>query len=227
MKKVIIFIDLIILSVTVFSQVRINYEQFELSDYWNIKPILYNNHYNESNRDNDVSRWQNYWYYREKNTTELIPDSLTILFFTSLSLFHIENLDSCIKNTDYTIKSVIQYKYGDTDYSYNIKNPKLSEPIVLMEKKMPLGIITKDMMSGLRNSSFDIFVDVPIKKHLKDLDIYILDALPPEGDYYALNQIIITSYFINDQGEVKNFFEFTFPINGAYKDRKHFGKIRY
>ena len=227
MKNIIIFLGLVVLSINAFSQVRINYEQFELSDYWNIEPYLYNNKYSEANRDNNVHQWQNYWYYKEENTKELIPDILKIMFIINLDLFHIEDLDSCIKDTDYTIKSVIQYKYGDTDYSYNIKNPKLSEPIILMEEKMPLGKITKDMMSRLRSSSFDVFVDVPIKKHLKDLDIYILDTLPPEGDYYALNQIIITSYFINEQGEVKNFFEFTFPINGAYKDIDLFGKIRY
>jgi len=215
-----------VLSINVFSQVANYYKKFELSNFWNVRPILYNNGYSEANRSNDVHRWQNYWYSREKNTTELIPDTLTILFFTSLDLYYIEDLEDSVKDIDYIFKFVIQYKYGDTDYSYNIKNPKLSNPIILMEEKIPLGKITKEMMSGL-NKPYEIFVDVPIKKHLKDLDIYILDTLPPEGDYYALNQIIITSYFINEQGEVKNFFEFTFPINGAYKDRGNFGKIRY
>ena len=66
-----------------------------------------------------------------------------------------------------------------------------------------------------------------IKKHLKDLDIYICDTFSPEEDFYALNQIIITSYFINEKGEIKNTYEFTFPINGCYKDREEFGKVRY
>ena len=227
MKKTIIFIGLIVLSTTVFSQVVNYYKKFELSDYWDVTPYLYNNGYSDANRDNDVHKWQNYWYSREKNTTELIPDTLTIMFFYGINSIYISDFNDSIKNIDYIFKSVIQYKYGDTDFSYNIKNPKLSEPIILIEQKIPLVKHTKKVIEGLDKPSFKIFVDVPIKKHLKDLDIYILDTLPPEGDFYALNQIIITSYFINEQGEIKNFFEFTFPINGAYKDRGNFGKIRY
>jgi len=223
MKKVALFIGLSALTVSVYSQVgKDNYnENCEVSDFWVIKPYLYNNEYSEAN---SVYRWQNYWYMREENTTELIPDILVIQFvFNNYYFDVIDYYEPFIKDVDYTFKSVIQYKYGDTDYSYHIKNPKISNPIVLIEQKIPLGKITKD-----ENTEFeDIFVNVPIKKHLKDLNIYICDTFPPKGDYYALNQIIITSYFINEKGEIKNTSEFTFPINGCYKDMPEFGKVRY
>ena len=94
----------------------------------------------------------------------------------------------------------------------------------MIEKKIPLGKITKNA----KNTEFeDIFVNIPIKKHLKDLDIQIGDTFVPKTPYYALNQIIITSYFINEKGEIKNSTEFTFPINGAYKDMPEFGTVRY
>jgi len=223
MKKVALFIGLSALTVSVFSQVRKNNynENWEVSDIWEVEPYLYNNEYNKGNR---VYRWQNYWYMREDDTKELIPDTLVIKFVFN-NYYHpdIEFYEPFIKDVYHTFKSVIQYKYGDTDYSYTIKNPKISNPIVVIEQKIPLGKITKDV-----NTEFeDIFVKVPIKKHLKDLDICICDAFPLKGDYYALNQIIITSYFINEKGEIKNTSEFTFPINGCYKDREEFGIIRY
>jgi len=222
MKKVICCFGLLVLTVSVACQVRKdNYnENCEVSDFWEVEPYLYNNKYNEANI---VYRWQNYWYGIEP--TELIPDTLIIMFRFNVNDLHIaEDYAEFIKDVDYTFKSVIQYKYGDTDYSYYVKNPKISNPIVLVEKKVPLGKITKN----LGNAEFeDIFVDIPIKRHLKDLDIYICDTVPPESDYYVLNQIIITSYFINEKGEIKNTSEFTFPINGSYKDMPEYGKVRY
>jgi len=159
MKKVTLFMGLLALTVSVFCQIgKKNYKgNWEVSDIWEIKPYLYNNEYNEVN---SVCRWQNYWYMREDDTRELIPDTLVIQFvFNNYYAADIEFYEPLIKDVDYTFKSVIQYKYGDTDYSYTIKNPKISNPIVVIEQKIPLGKITKDA-----NAEFeDIFVVVPIK----------------------------------------------------------------
>ena len=224
MKQITLFIGLVALNVSVFSQVKKdNYnENCEVSDFWEVETYLYNNEYKETN---SVYRWQNYWYMQEDNTKELIPDVLLIRFRFNINTIYINEYEDFIKNVNYTFKSVIQFKYGDTDYSYHVKNPKTSTPIVLVEQNIPLGMVTKSLKE---NEEFeDVFVSIPLKKHLKDLDIYICDTIPPESNYYALNQIIITSYFINEKGEIKNTTEFTFPINGSYKDMPEYGTLRY
>ena len=224
MKKVMFCFGLMALTVSGSCQIRKdNYNKnCEVSDFWEVKPSLYNNEYSKDNR---VYRWKNYWYMRESNTKELIPDTLIIQFRFNVNALHIaEDYAEFIKDVDYTFKSVIQYKYGDTDYSYYVKNPKITNPIVLIEKKIPLGKITRNLI----NVEFeDIFVNIPMKQHLKHLNIYICDTIPLNGDYYALNQIIITSYFINDKGEIKNIYEFIFPINGSYEDMPEYGVVRY
>ena len=224
MKKIALVIGLLALPISVFCQINKNnyHENCEISDFWEVTTYLYNNEYNKTN---EVYQWQNYWYMSEDDTKEFIPDVLVIQFRFNTNTLYIDEYENFIKKVNYTFKSVIQYKYGDTDYSYHVKNPKLSNPIVLVEQNIPLGKITKNLDKD--KTVDDIFVGIPLKKHLKDLDIYIGDTFAPQGDFYALNQIIITSYFINEKGEIKNTTEFTFPINGCYKDMEAFGNVRY
>lgn len=61
-------------------------------------------------------------------------------------------------------------------------------------------------------------IKIPIKEILNSLKIYIFDRPDPYGERYFLNQLIITTYFTNEKGEIKCTSEFTFPINGCYSD---------
>jgi hypothetical protein len=62
--------------------------------------------------------------------------------------------------------------------------------------------------------------DIYLKKILEEHNIYIHDKIVDysKGKLFFLNQIIINSYLIDEKGEHKCWYEFTFPINGAYLD---------
>jgi hypothetical protein len=129
-----------------------------------------------------------------------------------------EEVLKSVKDSIYTIKSIINYKYGNYQDSYNVINPKISEDIVIYEQKVNHKKAIKEILKSEMAVHNLKIIKVPIREMLDSLNIYIFDRPDTNKINYYLNQIIITSYFINEKGEIKCSSEFTFPINGCYSD---------
>jgi hypothetical protein len=208
-----IFLILFFISIYGFSQ---SYKINEFCDEWYILPLLYNNYKSDSTI---VKYWENYWYFRSENTNKLIPDTLVISLDLIPSMVVIdEEVLKSVKDSIYTIKSIINYKYGNYQDSYNVINPKISEDIVIYEQKVNHKKAIKEILKSEMAVHNLKIIKVPIREMLDSLNIYIFDRPDTNKINYYLNQIIITSYFINEKGEIKCSSEFTFPINGCYSD---------
>jgi len=181
---------------------------------WYITPILFNNVISDST---EVTHWENYWYYRSDNDSKLIPDSLQIRLLLSPSIAILPKADFI--DASYNIKTMIKLKYGNYDDSYNVVNPRTSDNIEVLNKQISLKEIYN---SFILTDSMGYWIDVknlPLKEILDNLNIWIEDEpwdYNSRGKPYALNQIIITTYFIDIYDITKCWSEFTFPINGAY-----------
>lgn len=209
-----IFLILFFMSIYGYSQF---YKINEFCEEWYILPLLYNNYKSDSTK---VEYWENYWYFRSSDTTKkLIPDTLVIfLDLTPSMILTDEKVVETAKDSIYTIKSIINYKYGNYQDSYNVINPKISEDIVIYEQKVNLKKIIKEILKT-KSFGYDLtIIKLPIREMLDSLNIYIFDRPDTNKISYYLNQIIITNYFINEKGEIKCSSEFTFPINGCYSD---------
>ena len=163
---------------------------------WLISPVLYNNYIHDSTQ---VYYWENYWYYSSGDSNKLIPDSLQIVLklFPSFAILPKENLVDSL-NTKYQLKSILVFKYGIYDDSYNVISPKTSESIVLFDAEIDLlkiynSFIDTDEMGYEFNTK-----PILIKQKLDSIGVWLNDVPwdPVKGRPYALNQIIITSFFI-------------------------------
>jgi hypothetical protein len=208
------FLILFFISIYGFSQ---SYKTTELCKAWYIVPLLYNNYISDSTR---VEYWENYWYYRSSDTTKkLIPDTLIIILHPIPSMILLDYDSNTVENKNYVIKSIFRIKYGDYQNSYYVVNPRLSDEITIFEKNINLFELFNNYMESEDVQITPIApIKVPIRKMLDSLNIYIFDRPDTNKINYYINQIIITTYFINEKGEIKCSSEFTFPINGCYSD---------
>lgn len=208
-----IFSILFLMSIYGYSQ---SYKINEFCEEWYVFPLLYNNYKSDSTW---VEHWENYWYYRSSDTTKLIPDTLVISLDLIPSIVILdEEVIKSAKDSIYIIKSIINYKYGSYQDSYNVINPKLSDNIVIYEQKVNLKKIIKEILKSENAVHYLKIIKIPIREMLDKLNIYIFDRPDTNKVNYYLNQIIITTYFINEKSEIKCSSEFTFPINGCYSD---------
>ena len=201
--------------------------QESFCNYWYVEPLLYNNQISDTTQ---VEYWENYWYDKSGNDTKLIPDTLQIVLdlIPSLAILPEENLIETL-NSKFLLKSTLVFKYGRFDKSYNVISPKISDTIVLLNESIDLiAIYNKFIDTDEMGKSF-FPKSIKLKEVLDSLNISIEDRVwdyEKRGNPYALNQIIINTYFINLSGEVECSSEYTFLINGAYNN-PNAGKWEY
>ncbi len=211
------FVIIILAATVLFSKDIVGQENF--CDHWYIEPLLYNNQINDSNL---VEYWENYWYYRSGDDTKLIPDSLQIVLDLIPSLEILSQEDPITEEKElYQLKSTLVFKYGTLDRSYNVISPKISDTIVLINKTIDLKAIYNNFIDS-NEMGFSFYTNsIKLKNRLDSLDISIEDGtwdFEKRWPTYALNQIIINTYFINRFGKIACSSEFTLPINGAYNN---------
>lgn len=199
--------------------------------YWKITPTLYSNYKSDST---EITYFKDYWYYENDISPESIPDSLFVDFWEKVNSDKSKKIpeiliidldidlstaleeDSIKKGEKIRIKSELRFKYGLYQDSYNVINPMLSKPILLLNQEIDLKDTYKILFSGKNILSP---IKIPIKQLLRDLKIDILDGAyefkEGESGYY-LNQIVINSYFIDKNNKIICSSEFIFPINGRY-----------
>ncbi|MEA4968772.1 MAG: hypothetical protein VB048_11735 [Bacteroidaceae bacterium] len=199
--------------------------------YWKITPNLYSNYKSDSTK---ITCFKDYWYYENDISPESIPDSLFVDFWEKVNSDKSRKIpeiliidldidpstaleeDSIKKGEKIRIKSELSFKYGLYQDSYNVINPMLSKPILLLNQEIDLKDTYKILFSGKNILSP---IKIPIKQLLRDLKIDILDGAyefkEGESGYY-LNQIVINSYFIDKNNKIICSSEFIFPINGPY-----------
>jgi hypothetical protein len=217
MNKLLTFIFLLSLKV-LFSQ---SHDSIEPCMYWHIEPLIFNNIISDST---EFNYWNNYSYFKDDDTSKLIPDSLKFRFLLSPSLELVSlGYPFC---SNYTLKSILRFKYGNHDNSYNVINPRISNDVILFEQEISLKKIFDSLIS---TDEYGYWIDnsiikaIPIKTILDSLNVSIEDKpwdLGNRGRPFALNQIIIYTYFIDSMGVTKCMSELTLPINGAYNDPK-------
>lgn len=191
---------------------------------WYPIPELYNNIVSDTTK---VIYWENYWYYRSGDDSKLIPDTLLvrIKLIPSLELLPEAEIDKTI----YYFNSTMSLKYGLHDNSYNVINPKISHEIQIVNEKINLREIYERMLLSNKMEISFHSDGIPIKEILNSLNINIEDGswnYIERGRPFALNQIIINSSFINDEGTVLCASEFILPVNGFYNDPNS-GKWQY
>jgi hypothetical protein len=216
----------IVIVISLFSLKSIKGQE-SFCNYWYIEPLLYNNHVSDTTQ---VDHWENYWHDKSGNESKLIPDTLQIVLdlIPSMAILPKENFIDNL-NSRFKLKSTLVFKYGRFDRSYNVISPKISDTIVLLDEAIDLiSIYNKFIGTDEMGKSF-YPKSIKIKEVLDSLNISIEDRewdYEKRGNPYALNQIIITTYFINLSGKVECSSEFTFPINGAYNN-PHVGKWEF
>ncbi len=185
----------------------------EQCENWYIIPILYNR---VSGDTTEIKYWENYWYYRTGDSIKLIPDTLKI----KLDLVASGSIltEKTIPHAEYTIYSTLMLKYGDYEDSYLVVNPKFTEPILLYSEEIDLKVIY-EMFINTNSMGYTFYaMDIPLKEIIEKYNIYIHDQIVDysKGRLYFLNQIIISTYLLDKKGEKKCWYEFIFPVNGAY-----------
>ncbi len=213
-RSIIMALVLLIIFVQCSGQQNVTEEQ---CNNWYMLPVLYNNYKSDTTT---VKYWENYWYYRTGDSIKLIPDTLKIklVLVPSGSIL----TEKTISHAEYTIYSTLTLKYGDYEDSYLVVNPKFTEPITLYSENIDL----KEIFESFKNTNsmgYTFYsMDIPLKEIFEKYNIYIHDQVVDysKGRLYFLNQIIINTYFLDKNDERKCWYEFTFPVNGAYGNEK-------
>ncbi len=212
-SSIILALFLLMLFTQCFGQQDVANEQ---CNNWYILPVLYNNYESDTTM---VEYWENYWYYRSGDNTKFIPDTLIV----KLNLIPSMNIlpDAKLPNSTSNVKVTMSFKYGYSSDSYNVINPHLSDEIILLEQKINFKEIY-EMIIKTEEMGFSFYPKrIAIKEMLDELNVSIEDSIwdyENRGRPYALNQIIIKSYFMDNNDNVKCSSEFTFPIGGQYNN---------
>lgn len=193
---------------------------------WYVKTYLYNNYISDSTQ---IRYWENYWDTTSGNKNKLIPDSLAIVldFIPSLSILAPQ---ADVPDSKYYVKTILKYKYSKHDDSYCINNPIVSNDIIIFEKEINLKEIYEKFIHTDQMGYSFYPKKIPIKKPLYNLNILTGDVMwnfEKQGAPYALNQIIVSTYFMDSKGNICCFSELTFPINGFYGDSNAGGNWEY
>lgn len=212
-RSIILALVLLMLFVQCSGQQNVTQEQ---CNNWYMLPVLYNNYKSDTTM---VEYWENYWYYRSDDNTKFIPDTLIVVLNLIPSMEILP--DAELPNSTFNVKVTMSFKYGFDDDSYNVINPRVSDEIVLLDQSVNF----KEVYELIIKTDQMVFSYFPkgiaIKKMLNDLNISIEDGIwdyESRGRPYALNQIIIKSYFMDNNGNVKCSSEFTFPVGGQYNN---------
>lgn len=183
---------------------------------WRIIPVLYNNYISDTTQ---VDYWENYWYYKSDINPKFIPDTLIIELNLSPSM-SIIGQEKVASEICY-IKSTLNFKYGLHDNSNNVIDPHISDTIILVNQKVDIENIYKEMVESKSMGKSFYPKEIAIKELMSELNVWLNDKewdFKNKGKPYALNQIIINSYFLDINKKVLCRFEFTLMVNGDYKN---------
>ncbi len=207
--RILILLHFVIIS----SAISQNKIESEPCYFWDVMPVFYNNIISDTTI---ASYWENYWHYWSGDNSKLIPDTLLIKLnlIPSISILDLKT----IPEVKYTMLSTFQLKYGSHGDSYLVINPRLSEPIILHNDIINLKEIFEKFINT-NSMGYSFYpIAIPLKELLDSLNIYIHDQVIDysRSPWFSLNQIIINTYLIDADGKQKCWYEFTFPVNGAY-----------
>ena len=185
-------------------------QDFDCRD-WKISPNLYSNYISDISPESiPDSLFVDFWKKVNSDKSKKIPEILIVDLDIDPSTALEE--DSIKKGEKIRIKSELSFKYGLYQDSYNVINPMLSKPILLLNQEI-------DLKDTYNRKNILSPIKIPIKQLLRNLKIDILDGAyefkDGESGYY-LNQIVINSYFIDKNNKIICSSEFIFPINGPY-----------
>ena len=217
MNKVIVIFFLLFLHI-VYATISCAQENgnIEECEKWFIEQDLFNEVVSDSTV---ITYWENYWYVRnDEKDDKLFPDTLIVMQYIvpGMDVYLSENGE----NEVYHVVSKLFFKCGTYDKSYNVFNPRLSDPVILLDSIMQ----TMVMRSLISDSGGVIMLPirkVPMVSILKEMNVSMQNGeekMNSDGRRWALNQILIITSFYDSTGVERCSSEFTLPVNGCYGD---------